>query len=293
MTTISIVIPAYNAEKFIGDAVDSALAQTYRNREVIVIDDGSDDGTLEILRQYRERIRVITQENQGTANACNAGVAAATGEWIAFLDADDQWLPRKLETQLRFCSNFKISHTDSICFGEGLQREVLRSDFEMMRSGPVLEHLLIGNFITKSTVLVSRDVYRSFGGFSERYDAVEDWPLWLQICAKHNLGYVAEALTRYRVHAQSKSMRARVTDAAHLKIITDAFGPEGVGREHQNLKSKAISKSSEINAHYAASTGDWKWAVRCASRAIFNGTREPRIWKILAKSLAIPLGVRY
>lgn len=293
MISISIVIPAYNAQKYIKCAVDSALTQTYRNFEVVVVDDGSTDDTREILKEYGSSIRLICQHNEGTAAACNAGVLAAGGERIAFLDADDQWLPQKLERQMRDCADFAISHTDSICFGDECSAEVRRSAIQKMYSGFVLEKLVVSNFITKSTVIVSRDVYRDAGGFASKYDAVEDWPLWMKICAKHELGYVAEPLARYRVHQLSKSMRARLTDAAHMKIIGDAFSEDGVAREFVGLRRPAIAQSSAINAHYAAMSGDWFWAARCAFRSICNGNFGPQNWKILVKTMLSPLGVKY
>ena len=293
MISVSIVIPAYNAQEYIREAVDSALSQTYRHTEVIVVDDGSTDQTTEILQEFGQSIRLISQKNAGTAEACNAGVSAAKGEWVAFLDADDQWLPEKLERQVSRCARFAISHTDSICFGANLQKEIRRSALQEMYFGRVLEKILIANFITKSTVMVARDVYVSAGGFSRAYDAVEDWPLWMKICADYDLGYVAEPLTRYRVHPQSKSMRARATDTAHMRIIHDAFSEEGVGREFQWLKSRAIAESSSINAHYAASSGDWVWATRCAARAIKHNPTHVQNWKLIAKSLLIPFGRNY
>ena len=293
MTTVSIVIPAYNAQKYIRESVESALAQTHEAFEVVVVDDGSKDDTCDILKEYGESIRVIRQDNSGTAAACNAGVSEAKGEWVAFLDADDQWFPKKLELQLNACSKFAISHSDSFCFGQELKQEIRRSALQEMYSGRVLEKILVANFITKSTVIVSKEVYKAAGGFSRKYDAVEDWPLWISICAKHELGYVADPLVRYRVHADSKSMKARATDDAHMRIIEDAFSVGGAGCDYSFLKSRAVAESSAINAHYAATSGDWIWGVRCASRAIVNGRFTASIWKVLAKSLMIPFGYKY
>lgn len=101
MATVSVVIPAFNAESFLGEALDSVLGQTARPTEVIVVDDGSTDGTRALVRRYSDAVRLVTQDNGGAARARNVGARQATGEWLAFLDADDVWLPEKLEKQLR------------------------------------------------------------------------------------------------------------------------------------------------------------------------------------------------
>lgn len=293
MSSVTIVIPAYNAAKFVRTAVESALAQTHLDREVIVVDDGSSDTTPDILASYGDRIRTVRQANQGTAAACNMGAGVGHGKWVAFLDADDEWLPGKLARQLAECSRFVISHTDSVCFGEALPGEVLRSSLSPLYQGRVLPKLLISNFIVKSTVMMWREAFLKMGGFAGIHDAVEDWPLWLKICAEHELGYVAEPLVRYRVHAQSKSMKARATHAAHLAILREAFAPGGVGEPHKELQRPALAASHKINSHYAAESGDWTFAMRCALRALQYQPADTRTWKTLIKSTLIPLGVRY
>jgi teichuronic acid biosynthesis glycosyltransferase TuaG len=293
MEKVSIVIPAYNAQKYVRQAIDSALAQTYRACEVIVVDDGSTDSTPELLATYVSRIRVVRQANQGTAVACATGVQAADSKWVTFLDADDEWLPEKLTRQMQGCAQFAISHTDSVCFGEALNGEVRRSSFEPLYGGKVLEQLLICNFITKSSVLMHRDVFLRHGGFSNKFGAVEDWPLWLKVCAEHDLGYLPEPVVRYRVHPHSKSMKSRATAAAHVGIINEAFSAGGVGERFRSLRRRALASSYQINCHYAAESGDWVFAIRCALKALQYEPGAIRTWKDLVKSALIPLGVAY
>lgn len=293
MEKISVIIPAYNAEKYLREAVNSALAQTYSEREIIIVDDGSTDDTYQILAEYGDAIRIVRQKNQGSAAACNAGVAVAQGEWIAFLDADDVWLPEKLTRQIEHCGTSAISHTDSICFGGDLPSEVLRSNFESPYSGNVLQKLLIRNFITKSTVLMRRQVFQDLGGFDTSYIAVEDWPFFLQVCAKHELGYLPEAMVRYRVHKKSKSMQGRKTLVDHLRVINSAFDTQGVGRFSPELRHKALASSYQVNCHYSAESGDWPFAIYCALQALRYEPAAIRTWKNLIKSALIPLGVQY
>ena len=290
---VSVVVPAYNAGKYIGDTLESVLRQTHKVSEVIVVDDGSTDDTSTIVRSFGARIRLITQPNSGVASACNAGVALSTGEHVAFVDADDIWEPRKIEVQLRSCAQHVISHTDSVCFGDGISEPIVRSSFEPQFGGDVLQHLLVRNFITKSTVMVRRDEFLRFGGFPEGRHGVEDWPLWLRLCGSSQLGYVPEPLARYRVHALSKSMKARETMADHIRIIEEAFGSAGVGERYPHLKREALTSSYSIHCHYAGVTGDWAFALKCGVRLLGLKPGDAGAWKHILKSLLIPMGRAY
>lgn len=293
MELVSIIIPTYNTAKYLRESVESVLTQTYSEREIIVIDDGSTDSTPQILAEYGDAIQILRQTNQGSAAACNAGVAAAQGEWVAFLDADDIWLPEKLTRQIEHCRNSVISHTDSMCFGDALPTEIRRSSFEPPYSGSVLKELLIRNFITKSTVLMRRQAFQDLGGFDTSYIAVEDWPFFLKACAEHELGYLPEVVVRYRVHKKSKSMQGRKTLADHLRIINSTFGPNGVGASFPELCNKAFASSYQVNCHYSAESGDWPFAIYCALQALRYEPTAKRTWKKLIKSALIPLGVPY
>lgn len=293
MELVSVVIPAYNAATYLGDALDGALAQTHPRLEVIVVDDGSTDDTPKILSSYSDRIRVVRQPNAGSAAACNRGVEDAAGAWIAFLDADDIWHPMKLQRQIERCGGAPISHTDSFCFGDGIAGDILRSSFEPPYHGRVLKHLLVSNFITKSSVLMRRDLFLRMGGFEPSYIGVEDWPFWLKVCATHELGYLPEPMVRYRVHRKSKSMDGRRTLNDHLRIIGEAFAAGGVGANFPELRSQALASSYQINCHYAAESGDWSFSVRCALGALRLEPTAAHHWKSLAKALLLPMGVKY
>ncbi|MBL8495637.1 MAG: glycosyltransferase [Rhodocyclaceae bacterium] len=293
MELVSIIVPAYNAETYLRETLDSALGQTYSNCEIIVVDDGSTDSTLAILAEYGEKIRVIRQQNRGSACARNAGVAAAHGEWIAFLDADDIWLPEKTAKQIASCGEFAISHTDSVCFGETLEHELLRSSFEPPYAGKVLKQLLVINFITNSTVMVRRDVFNRFGGFDETYVTCEDWALWLRICAENELGYLSDPVVRYRFHKKSKSTMSRRTLIARLRILDEAFAPGGVGEVHARMRSPALASAYQVTSHFAADAGDWRFALSCAANSLRYRPSDVRTWKNLLKAALIPLGVAY
>jgi glycosyltransferase involved in cell wall biosynthesis len=293
MATVSIVIPAYNAAKYLRETLDSALNQTYRDAEVIVVDDGSTDETPRILEQYGDRIQVLRQENHGRAAACNTGARAARGEWIAFLDADDIWLPDKLQRQVSECSQYAISHTNSFFFGEYFKDDVLKTSVTPQYGGWVLDRLLVGNFVTCSSVMMRREVYHYYGGFDTTFRYAEDWPLWLKVCAEHELGYVERPLVRYRVHEASKSRTVRHTIFAHLRIMEEAFAPGGVAHDRVALRRSALSSCYRVNAHYAAEVGDWTFSMLCAVRSLRYEPFVSRTWKTLIKAGLIPLGVKY
>lgn len=293
MATVSVIIPAYNAAKYLREAVDTAVNQTYRDTEILVVDDGSTDETPRILDEYGDRIRVLHQQNRGRAAACNTGVDAARGEWIAFLDADDLWLPEKLERQVDECSGFAISHTNSFFFGEDLPEDLLKTSVTPQYGGQVLDHLLLNNFLTGSSVMIRRDIYRHYGGFDPTFRYVQDWPLWLKVCAEHELGYVPVPLVRYRVHAASATMKVRQTISAHLRIIREAFSPGGVAQSRMVLRRPALGGCYQVNAHYAAEGGDWTFSMWCALRSLQYRPFDGRTWKVLIKAGLIPLGIKY
>lgn len=293
MDLISIIIPAYNAEKYLRETLDSALAQTYPNYEVIVVDDGSTDGTNDILDEYGTRIRVAHQANGGSAAACNTGVAVAKGKWVCFLDADDIWLPNKLVVQAQHGGRYIISHTDSVCFGATLPQEVRRSSFEPLYAGQILDKLMIVNFITKSTVMMRRDVYNEYGGFDESYEACEDWPFWIKVCADHELGYIPEPLVRYRVHAKSKSMKSRRTLPARLRILEEAFSAGGVAHALAHLRPRSLASAYQVSCHFALEAGDWRYAYHCGLNALRYAPFVSSTWKNLVKASLMPFGYKY
>ncbi|CDI01142.1 putative Glycosyl transferase family 2 [Candidatus Competibacter denitrificans Run_A_D11] len=293
MALVSVIIPAYNAAQYIRDTIDSVLNQSYSNFEIIVVNDGSTDETAQILNEYGDKLRVVHQNNKGSAAACNYGAALAQGEWIAFLDADDIWLPDKLMLQLKHCKDSSISHTDSFCFGESISGEVQRGSITHLVEGQVLKQLLVTNFISKSTVMIQRAIFNQYKGFDETYLSVEDWPFWLRVCANHSLGYLPEPVVRYRVHRQSATMKTRRTLPDHLRIISEAFNNGGVGQSFPELRRQALVSSYQINCHYAAEAGDWTFALYCALRALRFEPTAIRTWKNLAKSTLIPLGIPY
>ncbi len=226
MKTISVIIPTYNYARFLGEAIDSALAQTYTPLEVIVVDDGSTDETPEILARYRDRIRAVRQRNQGVSMARNAGIAAARGDYFAFLDSDDLWLSRKLERQLaRFAADSALGlvHCGVETFGE---RAATRQVFEGMEGWVGEEILRLDRGVIAgpgSTVVVPRRVAEEIGGFDPRLLPSEDWDFCYRIAARYKVGYVAETLVQYRLHGGGAHLDIQGLERSMLLALEKAF----------------------------------------------------------------------
>jgi glycosyltransferase involved in cell wall biosynthesis len=230
----SVVIAAYNCEATVASAVRSALDQTEHSREVIVVDDGSTDGTAAVVESIAsDAVRLIRQANQGSAGARNAGIAAASGRWVAFLDADDLWLPTYLEAALRALDSVPdavMAYTDAYAFeaASGRVRRQTAMHWWQPASTPAdrdsfLLELLKGNFIYNSTT-VSRQLLDELGGFDETERTHEDYELWLRILYRGHLPVrMAEPQALYRLHPAQKSRVA--INVAHSVVAILARVP--------------------------------------------------------------------
>ncbi len=208
MVTVSVVIPVFNQERYLALAIDSVLAQTYRDLELIVVDDGSTDGTLEVIRGYGSRIRALRKPNGGNASALNLGIQEASGEWIAWLSSDDLWEPNKLNRQMEAAqalpSTEFVFTDDVIIDSEGMVLE--RRHFSLPSSKTMrLLKLARGCFIDGSSVLIHRNVFRRVGLFDEGDRLTSDYDLWLRVVKDCDMIHIPEPLVRYRVHGAQAS----------------------------------------------------------------------------------------
>ena len=224
---ISVIVPAFNAESTIREAVESVLAQSYRPLEILVVDDGSTDGTFACSENIHPDVRVIQQVNAGPSAARNHGIREAKGSWIAFLDSDDIWLPEKLAQQWECVSkNSSIGfvHTDVTFFdpdsNKDWQTDVGRDKFV----GRCTDKLLRENRILTSSVLVDRKYLDQTDLFDEKYWVAEDYDLWLRLSTQCEFAYLSSPLVRYRMQGDSLStysLRMRKSElAVFQKAIT-------------------------------------------------------------------------
>lgn len=199
---ISIIMPTYNRSDYICEAIDSALSQTYDNIELIVIDDGSTDDTRNKLEKYNsdERFKCIHQENQGQSIARNKGLSIAEGEFIAFLDSDNIWLPGKLEKQVGIINenpSFDIFYGDCIVINE---KGIETSRANMSRySGNITKYLIKDNYVSMNTTLTRKKCFDEIGGLSGKVRVGDDYELWLRLSTKFRFKYIPEYFVKYRV----------------------------------------------------------------------------------------------
>lgn len=238
---VSVLIPTFNRCKLVQETIDSVLAQTFKNFELIVIDDGSEDGTNETLNtRYGEKIVYIWQENQGEAVAFNRGISLARGRYIATLGSDDLWSAEKLDRQVPvlenhpdvavvFCQAWLIDGNGQKISEQPLGANLRSADF-------TIENLLVRNTIPAggSTCLIRRSVFEQVGGFTLDIDYGDDWDLWLRLAANSKMEFIAEPLVSYRRHAQTQSF------SPNIKRVDDALADHLLllGRVRNNLPDK-------------------------------------------------------
>jgi len=227
---VSIIVPAYNVELFLAEALASVQQQTFREFEVIVVDDGSTDRTSEIARQFVEkdaRFILLRQPNAGPAAACNVALKQARGEWIAFLGADDVWLPEKLTAQLDLLEqepHANLLFTDYFLWNGQSDCGRRYGDPDKFPNGDVGRRLIFFDLFGTSTVMIKREILDVVGPFDVELLLAEDWDLWLRIaerglCAKG----VRQPLTRYRVWPGSASRNTLLMREANVLVLEKAL----------------------------------------------------------------------
>ncbi len=204
---VSVIIPAFNAGKYIEEALNSVFSQTYRQFEIIMVDDCSTDNTKEILEKYKSKIHLITlQTNQGEAHARNTAINEAQGEYISFLDADDMWRPTKLEKQVSYLDahpEIGFLYSNATCFKVVNNEKQIIREFHLDFTGDVFKELFWSNFVPGHTPMVRADILKTVGLFDENVrlkKAAADYDLWLRISRVTNFGHLSEVLADYRIH---------------------------------------------------------------------------------------------
>lgn len=264
MPLVSAIIPAFNAASFVADAIESALRQTHRPLEVIVVDDGSTDRTPDVLAGFGSAIDVVRQTNMGLAGARNQGARHARGEWLAFLDADDVWMPEKIEKQLeRARSGAAMVYTDRENIGEldGLPR--IQSEIEVLVEGDAFVQLLTGgNVIPASSAMVRQQVFRDLGGFyPARRSGAEDWDLWVRLAAQHDIAVCREPLVKYRLHAGAMTRNvAQMTEASTAVVERALASPRG-RLLPRRVRRQILARVHRSNAARAARYGNQRHAL--------------------------------
>ena len=272
---VSVIIPVYNSAKYIADAIDSALAQTYKNYEIIVVDDGSTDNTKEIVTQYTIRhtpyVKYIYQENKGLSGARNTGIKNAKGEFIAFLDADDIWLPEKLEHQIKFMDSDNVGIVG--CSG-----------YTINEKGEILDNFINKNYPNKSLLLnvlnmknvvsggsealVRKKCFDVMGIFDENLRSSEDWDMWLRISHRYDVIFVEKSLAKIRIRTNSMSSPSNAQKMLDSDLIV-------LGKLFQHTKNNVFLRRKSYSYRYFSASwafyksGDSRKAKRYILKSIY------------------------
>jgi len=273
---VSIIIPTCNCGRWVGQAIDSAVAQTYPRCEIIVVDDGSTDGTGEwVQAHYGSRINYHWQPNGGVARARNTGLALAQGEYIQFLDADDLLLPGKVACQVSFLEahpEWAMAYCDNYRFEDDNPSQTIPwSRRDRYGSGHLLDRLVDSGFFLTHSALVQTEWVRHIGGFDENLPSNEDWDFFLRLAAAgaQFAYYPDEPLVLYRSHSGSRS-------STHIK-----HGLSGI-LVLQKLEQAIGDPEERKRLRIRQAIGNWRFAY---GRALFEDGRRLAGWKEMSLGL--------
>lgn len=243
---ISVIIPAYNVEKYIAKNLDSVMGQTYKNLEIIVVNDGSTDSTREIVEEYVKkdsRILLINQENRKLAGARNTGLRIAKGEYICIFDSDDLMVPEKIEKQVAYLQQYPqcdFVYSNVYHFIDGNDEVYYFPIANIGAGGSSYKSLLeYGNYINPNAVLFKRSVYDDNGGFDERMASAEDWDYWLTISrAGTRISFMEDFLTLYRIRKDSLTRDSATMNEAALYTLGKQMSSPLLPEERTTVEKK-------------------------------------------------------
>ena len=302
---ISIVIPSFNSGEYIGEALDSALAQVGVQTEVIVVDDGSTDDTVARVQAYGDRVRLIQQANQGSAVARNRGVAEARADYIAFLDADDYWHPQKLSRQWAAVqagaelvyARFTLWHAGADGRFPPALAYLTQSQAEGRMSKPARRgwlyiDLLLDCEVWTSTVLAHKALLNKVGGFDASLRKGQDYDLWLKLANEAEWHGVSESLALYRIHDQNITRSVKAENFEY-RILSTAYRRWGlVNRDGRSLPADTMqarlarSARTFADAHLAARSGDI--ATNYYRISLTHQPLAPRVWLNWLRARLLP-----
>ena len=228
---VSVIIPNYNYAQFVGEAIESVLNQTYKDIEIVVVNNGSTDNSMDVLTKYSKKIRLINQENLGQSGARKSGLEMATGNFIAFLDADDKWAPEKIEKQiLLFTPKVELVYCGINLFSENAQTVIATEipTFKGSCSDAFIEYPGVSIVLSgESTSIFTRSLLEKVGGFDPELNSAAGWDFFRRCSKFSEFDFVPEPLVNYRLHSSNMSNSSKNTimdiRRAYKKLFTDDF----------------------------------------------------------------------
>lgn len=282
---VTIVIPVYNGEDYVKEAIDSALAQTYKNIEIIVVNDGSPDNSEEVIKTYFDKVRYIKKENGGVSTALNCAIREMKGSWLSWLSHDDLYLPQKVERQVQrlneiikdnpgceiekyvlSCQDQRIDENRNILPHRGSTHPVYRSSFELVAK-EVINYTIGG-----CTVLASKKAYESMGGFDENNRTISDADMWFKLMLN---GYIFDfsndVLVQSRYHKGMVSIQRGALVSEEKKKFYCRTISNILPHLDENLKHEIVLSMIKVNIDEAAaialnSCTDKNFRFQCAIR---------------------------
>lgn len=261
MQLISVIIPTFNTERFIRETIASILAQTFKDLEIIVVDDGSTDRTCALIREMGPQIRLIEQKNSGVSVARNRGAAEARGRYLCFMDHDDYWFPDKLEMQIAemerddrvgvVYSTFLLwrpAETGAYPEPQGFTRNEAPDALDPDHSGWIYRQLLIDCWVLTSSAMIRADVFRAENGFDESLPFSEDWDLWLRLSRVCRFSRLVRPTTLYRQHPDQGSGVFRAVDY-RTRLLNAAVRKWGLAGPDGTALSRAAFRSQLSRYH--------------------------------------------
>lgn len=287
---ISVIIPAYNREYMVGNAIESVLSQSYTNLELIVVDDGSTDDTRNVARSFADdRIRLIETDHRGAYVARNTGIENSRGEYIAFLDSDDVWLPGKLAKQMRVAERNDVAFVSTNGFmlseGEkGYRMEFMLSTGNNDYRGKCYRELLKQNFISTSSVMMSKSIFDDVGPFIAENRGRLDYEMWLRVAKKYEIDYISQPLFLYKVHADrlSSNTIARLHDRLYVYHLEEERCSQSGWKAEAYIAKCSIAKTWLSFGLYYYGSGKGVIARKYFSKALTRRDTDSysRIWAL-------------
>lgn len=297
---VSVVVSCYNYGRYLAYCLDSILAQSYGNLEIVLVNDGSTDDSHDVAQRYaaEPRLVYVRQENGGQAVAKNAGIRRATGDFIAFLDADDAWEPDKLERQMPLFdapavgvvySRYSYIDEANRPFGH-----VGTNPYLQPRRGQVMADLLMDNFVSFSTTVVRRTCFEKVGLMDESYRMGIDWDLWLRMSVHYEFDYVDAPLLRYRKGHSGQMSKNKVVRQTDTMRILQSFIAGNRDRLGSRQVNRALSYTFTNYGYHYRDVAPWdslKYYLRAVrldpgNRAAYTGLAK---WCLLPPLRAIGL----
>ena len=269
MTSVSVVIPTYNRCEFILQALASVAAQTRAPDEVIVIDDGSQDRTVQTVSERYPHVVIRSHPNRGVSASRNLGIKLASSTWIALLDSDDRWHPQKLEKQLQLAArepDAELIHCDESWVRNGAPLN--QKKYHRKSGGDIFAASLERCLISPSAAMIKRQLLLDVGLFDESLPACEDYDLWLRICANRQVAFVDEKLvTKYGGHADQLSKRVWGLDRFRIRALSNLVLGSPLSAEQTRLVNNVLQDKTRIFVQGAKKRGRFAEAQKLARLA--------------------------